>query len=75
MMSHHMIRVSNEPRPTSSSVDCRWGILAGESGFKASINMTIRSVEVCAPTVGAIASMITESHGEVSKSLYQRGAL
>ena len=75
MMSHHMIRVPNEPRPTSSSVDGRWGILPGEGRCKASIRVTIGSIEACVPTAGATAAMITESHDEVSKSLYQRGAL
>jgi hypothetical protein len=75
MMSHHMIRVLNEPHPMSSSVDGRWGILPGESGCKASIRVMIGSIEACAPTVGATAAMSTESHDEVSKSLYQRGAL
>ena len=75
MMSHHIIRVANEPHPMLSSVDGPWGILPGEGRCKASISVTIQSIEACVPTTGATATMITESHGGVSKSLYQRGAL
>ncbi len=75
MDRHHMIRFANKPRRASSRVDGDWVILAGEGGCKASICVTIKSVEAGAPTTGRISAMITKSHTEVSKSLSQRGAL
>jgi hypothetical protein len=74
-MDQCMIRLSPALLDQPSNVDGRYGVLAGEGGFKGSIHMIIGPIATRIPTMGAITAMSTQSHGGVSKSLYQRGAL